>query len=189
MKSATEIHDFKERIEFSLEGNKNLEAIYRSVWPELVRLEPIEGDCELQRKGVDVILHLESGKKIYIDEKKRGKGYDDICLEVCSVGKPLRGYIKHQEGSFEYQKVGWAMDTSKVCDFVLYYFEDRPEIYLLPFELMRMALAENFEDWAYHPDCSWPIDAFNHGYVTRNICVPWPLLKEGITNQMFRSFG
>lgn len=75
-------NDFQHDLEFSLE-DELFNQMYYKKFPHLEQIE-IVSDIEQQKKGIDKILHLEGGKTIFIDEKKRRKDYGDILIEEYS---------------------------------------------------------------------------------------------------------
>lgn len=118
-----------------------------------------------------------------IDEKKRatknpqtGQAYLDVLLEEWSVF--------HGERDSR-NKIGWALDRRKRCDFVAYAIPHAGICYLLPFELARLAFTMHRSAWTRAFGVR---DAKNPGYVTRNIPVPWRTLHAAIVEQMHRGF-
>ena len=72
---------------------------------------------------------LENGRRFFVDEKKRKIDYGDILLEEWSVF--------HAEGDWR-NRIGWALDAKKRCDFIAYAVPTACKCYLLPFELLRL---------------------------------------------------
>lgn len=180
------VHSFDNSLRQSqkLNAESDWVAFYKRIWPEAMSLVRIDGDCKMQRNGIDRIIVLPTGKQITVDEKCRSRFYGDIALEVTS-----NGFFR--EGEFIERKVGWALDDSKQCDFIAYAIPSADRCFLLPFELTKQAVRHNIDRWIARgkPDVTWPIDAQNPGYVTRSVGVAWPLLADAIKEQMHRSFG
>ncbi len=82
-------------------------------------------------------------------------------------------------------KIGWALDRKKRCDFVAYAIPLAGRCYLLPFELLRVAFTVNRSEWAR---VFGTRDAKNRGYLTRNVPVPWGTLHVALVQQMQRRF-
>jgi len=184
MKPKSIVHSFGESLEEShkLDQEHNFIELYERMWPDVVSAQRIDADSHLQRSGVDRLIVLQTGKQITIDEKVRKEDYGDILLELVSVGHySTNGFIE--------KKPGWTVDMTKICDFIAYVVLPSARCYLLPFDLLRNATIANMDAWKANPKCRFPKDSDNFTYITRNIAVPWDILKPAITQQMFRKFG
>lgn len=159
-------NDFTLDLEYSLEERENelFDNFYFRAFPGLAYVEFAE-DMEMQRKGIDKILHFKSGYTVTIDEKKRRKDYGDILLELWSV--------------WERKKRGWLY-TCK-CDYIVYAIMPFKKVYLLPTLLLKKAWIENQSEWI---KTYKEITAYNRGYVTKSIAIPTDILLEQISNQM-----
>ena len=117
------MNEFNKDLEYSLEqqDNKMFDSLYKKAFPHLVEIEVVE-DIELQKKGIDKILHLEGGKTLLIDEKKRRKDYGDILLEEYS--------------NYDKKVVGW-LGKHKHTDYIVYAIMPSNKAYLLPFTLLQ----------------------------------------------------
>ena len=177
-------HDFHERLEFSakLSDESSWVDFYRGLWPDMVSATRLDRDSEWQRDGIDRVVFLSNGRQLLIDEKKReatdkkGQPYLDVLLEEWSVF--------HREAD-KRNKIGWALDRKKRCDFIAHAIPLAHRCYLLPFELSRLAFTTHRSDWARTFGTR---DAKNDGYVTRNVPVPWKTLHAAIVDEMDRSF-
>jgi len=186
----TYIHTFSDSLERShtLNNESDWIAFYKRIWPELLTVVRVDKYSTVQTRGVDRMIWLPNGKQILVDEKCREKDYGDIALEVTSVGRMVNGM-------FVEEKPGWVVDDSKVCDFVAYAIPSAGKCYMLPFQLLQAAVYINFNDWKKNKQCKWPVDSKNYDkngsylYTTRNIGVPWCVLKAAINEQMHRKFG
>jgi len=183
-----DVHDFRERLEWSasLSDEPSWEAFYRSIWPDINRIVQVEGRCWDQKHGIDREVVLNNGRRFTIDEKKRAKDYGDVLLEVWSVCDSDGTAIT---GNPETRKIGWALDDEKRCDFIVYAIPSADKAYLLPFEILRLALKSNMREWASLRGCRWPVLAKNRGYYTASIAVPWPILKDAMAAEMVRTWG
>lgn len=187
------VHDFTERLAFS-QAMANEEAawtrFYQDAWPTLLSLVRIDAQSRYQQWGIDRHVYLPGGKILAIDEKVRdpahahdrdGDPYDDVLIEEWSVWLGDR----HQRN-----KVGWALDCGKCCDYIAYALPLLQRCYLLPFELTRMACQARLSEWKTLKDKKgrkcYPLDAQNRGYVTRNCAVAWPILQAAIAEQIQR---
>src|SRR5262252_175750 len=173
------VHRFADQLEYSnkLSDEPAWQEFYRSLWPNLHVAIRIDGASQMQRDGIDREIILTNGRRYRIDEKKRAKDYGDLLLEEWSVF--------HGEADSR-NKIGWALDSAKQCDFLAYAIPTATKCYFLPFEHLRLAFLANRSQWVR----SYRIpDAQNDGYVTRNIAVPWPIFKHAITQEMTRGFS
>lgn len=171
--------DFQERLAFSLGigDEANLAAFYRRVWPEMLSAVRIDANSKWQKAGVDRMVILPGMKQILIDEKMRAKDYGDILLEEWSV---WRGEAHPSN------RIGWALDPDKQCDYVLYAVPSAkpiPKAYLLPFEILRLTFEHNRGAWKETP----PVQ--NRGYVTLNRSVTWEVLAKAMQQQMQRRWA
>jgi len=184
VKIAAVTHDFHERLEFSarLSDESAWVSFYQGIWPDMVSAVRLDRDSEWQRDGIDRVVFLANGRQLLIDEKKRestdkqGQPYLDVLLEEWSVF--------HREGDGR-NRIGWALDRKKRCDFLAYAIPLASRCYLLPFELTRLAFTMHRSAWAREFGTR---DAQNQGYITRNVPVPWKILHAGIVEQMHRGF-
>lgn len=178
-------HDFHERLEFSarLSDEPSWVAFYQSIWTDMVSATRLDRQSEWQRDGIDRVVFLANGRQMLIDEKKReavdksGQPYLDVLLEEWSV---FYGELDPRN------RIGWSLDAKKRCDFVAYAIPLARLCYLLPFELLRLAFREHRSEWVRLYGAR---DAKNRDYVTRNVPVPWKVLKEAINRQMVKGFG
>ena len=102
---------------------------------------------EMDLAGVDFIATLRRGAELNIDIKARAKGCSrfwkddepDIALEIWSVRQR-----PGQPG-----KCGWSLDEAKITDYTLHVFDpsDTREVFLLPFQLLRIAFRTNISRW------------------------------------------
>lgn len=129
-------------------------------------------DGQHQRQGIDRSITLSNAKQILIDEKvrwknkKTGRVYDDIALEVWSDTA---------------RKVpGWVCKPL-LADYIAYAIAPLGKCYLLPVLQMQQAWTQHGEQWAQqYPN----IEAHNEdGYrrwITTSVCVPPVVLFPAI---------
>lgn len=174
------VHNFEESLALSLRLNEESDwvAFYKRIWPDATLIVRVDKYSEMQKQGIDRMVWLPSGKQILIDEKCRDKDYGDILLETVSVAK------RDGNGLVVEQKVGWALDDSKHCDFIAYAIPNASKCYLLPFEIMKEAVRHNLQKWKTTLRV-----ARNKGYETHNVAVKWVDLAFAMQEQMYRKFG
>jgi hypothetical protein len=106
----------------------------------------------VDRTGVDYIATLRGGATIGIDAKTRELG----CSEFWQHGEPefapeiwsVRPGGKYQIPR-ERARPGWTLDEAKATDYIFCTFDpaDTERVYLLPFQLYRMAFRRNVSVW------------------------------------------
>ncbi len=140
------IHDFAERLEFSLGENKRHdENIIRKIIPNCVKVEKTNVNAD--KGGIDYVAYLPEGGRVNIDVKTRDKGASkywkqgepELALEVWSVCPKA-----DQAG-----KSGWTLSTGTQVDYILYKFheQDSNKIYILPYQQLRMSFIRNNGEW------------------------------------------
>lgn len=144
---------------------KIINEFYYDTFPDLVLIRDVE-DEKTQKKGIDKILWMDSGKKLFIDEKKRRKDYGDILLEEYS--------------NFDKKIPGW-IDKPVHTDYIVYFIEPSGKIYLLPFILLKNAWLKNKDQWSTKYERKF---AQNRGYRTSNIPIPTNILLSAIKKEM-----
>lgn len=157
-------HDFNERLSMSERASDEpfWDSIYRSAFPDLINHMTTTGNTQSQRLGIDRILHLSSGRTLYIDEKKRESVYSDILLEYLSVdttGAP-----------------GWIEKPLHI-DYLAYAFMPTRCAYLFPWHVLQRAWRVNKQRWmsAYKP-----VVAQNNGYRTHSLPIPIAVLQNAV---------
>jgi len=130
------------------------DTIKKLIGESCVHVREIDGDDPLNAKGIDFIATLRHGAELNIDTKGREAGCSkfwkfygeppdlfepELALEKWSVvpenGRP--------------GKTGWTLDESKLTDYTLHVFDpmDSRQVFLLPFQLLRMAFQRHITAW------------------------------------------
>lgn len=119
--------EFWEDLEYSMAAADEplFEAIYRKAFPDFAKAVLNRDNLEAQRAGVDRWVHLNGGKILGIDEKKREKSWPDIAIEFC-----------HITGSRE-KKPGWIKNACGHLDYINYFFVEERAAFLLPWQPTR----------------------------------------------------
>lgn len=165
------VNDFGVDLQYSLDQEECelLDCFYHRAFPSICRIELIE-DLERQRRGMDKILHFNSGYQISLDEKKRRKDYGDILLETWS--------------QYENLKRGWLYTAQ--CDYIVYAIMPTQIVYLLPVLLLKKAWHNNKDLWLNNHE---GVQSHNKNYTTINIAIPINVLMEAIQAEMKCSLG
>ena len=158
-------HNFDESLKFSFIYDEDINDFYYHYFPTLAKIQIVK-NLELQKQGIDKILKLKSGKKIYIDEKKREMDYGDIFLEEYS--------------DFNENTPSW-LDWSKKTDYISYIVLPTHKIYLIPFILLLKAWIYNYNSWLKKYGRRF---SPNVGYFTSGIPIPPNELFRSINEQM-----
>ncbi len=160
------VNEFKADLQYSLDQQECelLDVFYQREFPGICRIELIR-DMDRQRRGIDKILHFNSGYQITLDEKKRRKDYGDILLETWS----------QQEN----EKRGWLYSAQ--CDYIVYAIMPTYTVYLLPVLLLKKAWHNNKDCWL---DLYQEVQSHNKDYTTINIAIPIEVLMKAIQDEM-----
>lgn len=147
--------------------------VYRKAFPTMVTCADLRKDGWHQRAGIDRVLTLEDSTVVKIDEKVREETWPDILLEIWS--RDWNGVP------------GWAR-KDLACDYIAYAMAPSRTCYLLPFQMLRRAVDQNYKAWDANARSkqfgfSWR-KADNPGYVTWSIAVPTATLLNAIRDTM-----
>lgn len=183
--SKSDYHGFREQLEFANINTDliQLKAFYKLAFPNVVVAIKIT-DIKRQRQGIDTMVVLKGGKKIYFDEKIRSKDYSDILLEEYSV---WRGYPRLGGRDFGLHdsvppelarllKPGW-ISGKKQTDYITYVFKPSRRVYFLPFLLLQRTWRAKHLDWLAKYGRK---AARNATYWTTNIPVPIDVLFKAL---------
>ena len=160
------MNDFVTDLQYSFEESDNeiFDNFYKRIFPSITQIE-VCTDLNIQKTGIDKIIHFASGNTFTIDEKKRRKDYNDIAIELWS--------------DYDKQKRGWLYYSR--CDYIVYAIMPTMKIYLLPTILLKRVWYINNSEWLN----KYPlIFAQNDTYRTQNICIPSDVLVNSIRDEM-----
>lgn len=165
-------HDFHSSLERSRECDAVLdrEAIYRSVFPDVVGITVHSEDGAPQRGGVDVSLVLASSSQLLVDEKIRHKNFGDIALEYCS---------NDQRGT-----PGWVIKPL-IADYIAYIILPAGQVYMLPVPQLQAAWKKNAGAWF---ERFTGISADNGSYKTLSLPIPPIVLFPAIGSELRGTF-
>jgi len=144
------IYDFKDMLNVSMgqRSDSDVETI-KSMLHGCASV--VKNNVDGDDKGIDYIANLRRGTQVMIDAKTRQRGCSrywreepELAIEIYSVMPG--GAFKTPETR---SKVGWTLDESKMTDMILYTFDpsDSTTSYLLPFQSLRIATANNYKKW------------------------------------------
>ena len=178
------VHNFADSLEWSqdLSNEPAWAEFYKRLFPDLVTSVRIDCDCELQRHGVDRILHFGNGMQLTVDEKNRWKKYKDVLLERWS--------------DYDRRTPGWTIDDGKICDYIAYVIHPHSLCYFMPYPILRMAFTTHWEEWQAEferktgYEYRFAPNKFNgRSWKTANIPVEWDIVKAALCQQMCRRYS
>jgi hypothetical protein len=145
------VYDFKERLAFS--GGVRKESDIDTIKSLVVGCVKVEKtSVAIDKTGVDYIATLRGGATINIDAKTRDvgcskfwrRGEPELSLEIWSVRPGGKYNIPRDKA-----KTGWTLNESSPVDYIYctFFLDDTDRVYMLPFQLYRMAFHKNFVAW------------------------------------------
>ncbi len=111
----------------------------------------VKTDVHDDRAGVDYVATLRKGASILIDAKTRTPGCSrhwrqgpELALEIWSVMPGGKYGIPDDR-----KKVGWTLCETKSVDYILFTFDpaDSSEVFLYPYQLLRMTFRRMLTRW------------------------------------------
>lgn len=162
------MNDFKEQLKYSENASHEpfWQAIYKKAFPDMVSNMVCDGNNQSQRLGIDRVIHLKSGKTLYVDEKKRTKEYRDVLLEYISndkTGAP-----------------GW-MEKDLLIDYLAYAFMPSRRCYLYPWQMLRRVWIHYKNAWIQEYKIP---PAKNRYYNTLSVAIPTKVLNDAVKTAM-----
>lgn len=157
---------FNEDLNYSLDRNirHKINEFYFDKFPMLIDIQEVE-ELQLQKKGVDIILHFEDGKKVYIEEKLRREDYGDIFLEVISNSNKM--------------SLGWVLTCG--ADYICYIVQPTAKVYLLPVAILKTALLNNYDNWIYLFGAK---KCYNRSYFSVGLCIDIDELFKALQKEL-----
>lgn len=164
--SLLKVHKFREQLQWGEAQSYESfwDAVYKKAFPTMVNHMQCLGASSSQRMGIDRVIHLNNGKTLYIEEKKRREVYPDILLEYVSVDKT--------------GAPGW-MEKDMLVDYLAYAFMPTKRCHLYPFPILRRAWIEHRDDWISR---FRTVKAENEGYTTLSVAVPIGVLRMAVSS-------
>lgn len=162
-------HDFEERLAWgeSMADEPFWEQIYRQAFPTFSAMAKNEAEGNAQRCGIDRVILLQSGRSLYVDEKKRSiRDTGDFLLEFLSndrTGAP-----------------GWIEKDLQI-DYLAYAFIPVQRCYLFPWHCLRGAWLTNKVAWLGQFK---PKIARNRTYGTHSLPVPRGVLVSAVVQTL-----
>ena len=162
------VSDFNDDLDYSMAASDESfwDAVYLRAFPDMAVSIPNPVLSQSQMLGIDRVIHLKSGRTLYVDEKKRRGTWDDILLE----------YRSNDNTGAQ----GW-MNKQLLIDYLAYAFMDTKVIYVMDWLSLRRVWIENGLKWSTQFKT---ITAKNKGYNTLSLAVPIQTLMESINNSI-----
>lgn len=133
------------------------------------------------RNGTDYWVHHARGEPYSIDVKVRDEDWaykprpntaDDLALETWSV--------------VEKEIVGWTRNSSKMTDYVLWFWQDSGRWCLIPFSMLCAVFEQSWQDWSAQFKTCRQFTRWNGGgYHSECVFVP----RREVWAAIYRRFG
>ena len=177
-------YEFFERLNMSMQGLQletdinTLQAYFPDV--SCVQKTNIQQD----KSGIDYIVTLKTGVQIGVDVKTRDKGCSkywnngpEIALEIWSENWP--DWAKREN------KVGWTVDSTKRCDYVMFKFEptDSKLVYIMPFQQLNKAFRKHMREWDKRGYRRAKQKQKNAAYYSECMFVPVKVVIDAVKNE------
>jgi len=157
-------NDFYEQLAWSEKSSDEdfWSSIYKKAFPDMAfHTLNTAGKSLSQNLGIDRIIHLKSGKTLYVDEKKRKKKWGDILLE-------------YKSNSNSSKNDGWINKQLHI-DYLAYAFMETREVYLFDWQTLRRVWKENGKKWF---KIYKTIQAKNEHYTTYSLAIPIDIIMQ-----------
>jgi len=172
--------DFKQCLAFSygVTQETHPETI-KSLIPGCIMVDQSEINDDLS--GIDFWATLRGGAKLRIDIKARSGGCSNYWISNIPELALEKWSCIPQDGSPG--KTGWTLDESKLTDYTLHVFDqiDTLEVFLLPFQLLRIAFRHNIKSWSNKYRSA---KQNNGSWISECIFVPAPVVIQAISSEM-----
>ena len=140
------------------------DEVYRKAFPEKAGLQ-INHDLSLQRRGVDRIVILQNGERVFVEEKVRYRPYPDILLE--------------RKSCVETNSPGWIERSGMRSDWLAYAVKPACTCYLIPFQQLQRGYHANIGEWSKtYPPRIASTSRGNGYYRTASIAIPRSVLFQ-----------
>ncbi len=162
------MNNFQDQLAYSEQASDEgfWDKVYKKAFPDMAfSVLNTAGKSMSQNLGIDRIIHLKSGKTLYIDEKKRKAKWNDILLE-------------YKSNSNKDINDGW-MNKQLHIDYLAYAFMSTKEVYLFDWQTLRRVWLENGKEWA---KAYTRKEADNGYYKTYSLPIPINVLMKEMNN-------
>jgi len=179
------VYSFKDKLEFSRGQREKTDIL------TLEKLIPgclsvLKTDTITDKKGIDYIATLRGGANIFIDAKTREKGCSkfwkgepELAPELWSVCPGGKYQIQKERA-----KAGWTLNETTLVDYIYCTFDpfDCVEVFLLPFQLYRIAFRKKIHQWQKEYFMPPPQDSGE--WQSQCIFIPVSVVLNAITAEM-----
>jgi len=177
MAAEPKINNFQDDLDFSNKAGTEVfwQEVYKVAFPDMLLCIANPEKSQSQFLGVDRVIHMKSGKTIYIDEKKRREDSADILLE-------------YKSNSNKKENDGW-MNKQLLIDYLAYAFMPSKTVHIFNWLALRKAWLTNGAAWLRLANSKenngfWHIAAKNPGYKTYSVAVPTATLLNAVSETM-----
>jgi len=155
---------FNDKNKSTREFDETLKKFFHQKWPGMIReiiKTPDDHKSADQDNGIDWVVVLSAGTRLYIEVKYLLKTHEEILFEHTvdlTQGKP-----------------GW-IEKPLFSDYLFYIFAPTQEIYMFNFKILQTVWFNNKERWMNGEDGAFEIETptrtNNYLYYTLSTCVP-----------------
>lgn len=131
---------------------------------------------QLQYKGIDRILYLQSGKILKIEEKIRSKDWGDLLIEI--VADPRYADFNPDTGAISHthlRGIGWIYKDYS-CELIAFFNADTEDGNIFSWKKFQKVYFDNIVEWyqlAIDNKCGFALkDAKNKDFSSHNIAIP-----------------
>lgn len=132
------------------------------------------------KTGVDWWVEMAGARHLAVDVKVREQDWaashpdqDDLAIETFSV--------------LESQKIGWSLDETKRCDFVLWFWKDTRRTCLISFPQLCRVCRDHWQRWSKDYKVARQRTRWLNGSHYHSECVFVP--RKEIWNQLYRTYA
>lgn len=159
------------------------ESLLKGFIPHCVDVVKTQEDDDKQ--GVDYHAILDDGSVVTIDAKTRKPG----AKRFWNHGEPELAIERYSV--VETRKVGWLFKKGPVHpEYILYTFdrEDTDRFFVIPFQLLRKAVADNGKRWAEMFGIKTQANEGSRLYHSDAVFVPASMVIDAIAREMVQSY-
>lgn len=191
--SASNCHNFRNDLAQSKEDLLRivpLQAVIRTLFPNVTEIVDLETDLTLQLAGADYILESSAESWIYLEVKnQKREDMPRLPVELWSSWrreKPPPTINPYTAGPGFRRNLGWAVKPM-LAEFLLMNVLPRRESWLVRLDILQSVTRRNYDKWmerAMDPDHAWGYyyrPSKNPTYNTWNICIPFAHYEEAFS--------
>lgn len=149
------------------------DRIYHETFPNITTIERMPTGSDIQKSGIDVVLHRANGTQIAIDEKTRDRDWGDFLIEYESTA----------------ELPGWAEKDAPI-DYLFYGVYPQGDYWVLPWPIIKSIWIDNKALWLKrYPTKQAQNKSPKSGmeWVSKSVAVPWDVILGAVGRKMVGS--